>query len=153
MAAGCDLCEADGGDLLYRHPKFRVVRVTGVDGEAFTGFCRVVWNEHVKEMTDLESEDRGLFMGAVYRVESALRLSLNPDKMNLASLGNMTPHLHWHVIPRFNADIAFPKPVWAVNLPAAGGKAMPVDPAGTHKKDSVTRPDWENAIRRAFSTG
>ncbi len=150
--AGCELCETDGGELLYRHPKFRVVRVAGPDGEAFTGFCRVVWNEHVKEMTDLGAEDRAVFMNAVYRVESALRLSLNPDKMNLASLGNMTPHLHWHVIPRFNGDIAFPKPVWAVSLPAGGGNAVPGSAVGTFKENSVTRQEWENAILRAFST-
>ncbi|MGH6609869.1 MAG: HIT family protein, partial [Burkholderiaceae bacterium] len=43
---------------------------------------------------------------------SAQREVLQPTKMNLASLGNMTPHLHWHVIPRFADDLHFPRPVW-----------------------------------------
>jgi diadenosine tetraphosphate (Ap4A) HIT family hydrolase len=38
---------------------------------------------------------------------------MKPDKINLASLGNMTPHLHWHVIPRFVDDKHFPAPIWA----------------------------------------
>ena len=38
---------------------------------------------------------------------------MQPHKINLASLGNMTPHLHWHVIPRFDDDAQFPAPVWA----------------------------------------
>jgi diadenosine tetraphosphate (Ap4A) HIT family hydrolase len=38
---------------------------------------------------------------------------MNPDKINLASLGNVVPHLHWHVIPRFADDAHFPSPVWA----------------------------------------
>jgi hypothetical protein len=37
---------------------------------------------------------------------------MGPGKVNVASLGNMTPHLHWHVIPRFADDAHFPNPVW-----------------------------------------
>jgi diadenosine tetraphosphate (Ap4A) HIT family hydrolase len=47
------------------------------------------------------------------RVERALRNELQPDKINLASLGNMVPHLHWHVIARFSDDAHFPSPIWA----------------------------------------
>jgi len=42
-----------------------------------------------------------------------LRDTLQPDKINLASLGNQVPHLHWHVIPRFADDAHFPDPIWA----------------------------------------
>jgi diadenosine tetraphosphate (Ap4A) HIT family hydrolase len=48
----------------------------------------------------------------VFALEAALRELLRPDKINLASLGNMTPHLHWHVIPRFRDDPHFPNPIW-----------------------------------------
>jgi diadenosine tetraphosphate (Ap4A) HIT family hydrolase len=48
----------------------------------------------------------------VFAVEDAQRAVLNPLKINLASFGNMTPHLHWHVIPRWADDAHFPQPVW-----------------------------------------
>jgi len=48
----------------------------------------------------------------VWHVELALRDVLTPVKINVASLGNMVPHLHWHVIPRFADDAHFPNPVW-----------------------------------------
>ncbi len=51
-------------------------------------------------------------MRIVLVLEAILREQLKPHKINLASLGNMTPHLHWHVIPRFEADPHFPLPVW-----------------------------------------
>ncbi len=38
---------------------------------------------------------------------------MQPDKMNVASLGNMTPHVHWHIVPRFRDDRHFPHPIWA----------------------------------------
>ena len=108
--AGCELCDGVGGDELYRNAQLRVVLV---DDAQYPGFCRVIWNAHVKEMTDLPPSSRSAMMQMVMKVESALRETLNPDKINLASLGNMTPHLHWHVIPRFNDDAHFPSPVWA----------------------------------------
>jgi diadenosine tetraphosphate (Ap4A) HIT family hydrolase len=110
MTANCELCDAAGGEALYRNAQLRVVLV---DDAQYPGFCRVIWNAHVKEMTDLPPTSRSAMMQMVMKVESALRETLNPDKINLASLGNMTPHLHWHVIPRFNDDAHFPSPVWA----------------------------------------
>jgi len=110
MAPGCELCDGPGGEELYRNALLRVVLV---DDAQYPGFCRVIWNAHVKEMTDLPPASRSAMMQMVMKVESALRETLNPDKINLASLGNMTPHLHWHVIPRFSDDAHFPSPVWA----------------------------------------
>jgi diadenosine tetraphosphate (Ap4A) HIT family hydrolase len=38
---------------------------------------------------------------------------MQPDKVNLATLGNVVPHLHWHVIPRYKEDSCFPASVWS----------------------------------------
>ena len=106
----CELCSGDGGEILHRAEKFRVVLV---DDPLYPGFCRVIWNDHVKEMTDLPVADRSTLMAAVCKVESVVRAVMQPEKINLASLGNMTPHVHWHVIPRYLDDAHFPNPVWA----------------------------------------
>ena len=63
-------------------------------------------------MTDLRPPERDLIMRAVFAAESALREVMAPDKINLASLGNVVPHIHWHVVPRFRDDPHFPNPVW-----------------------------------------
>ena len=52
-------------------------------------------------------------MNAVVEVEQVLRSLLKPSKINLAALGNMVPHLHWHVIARFDWDSHYPGSVWA----------------------------------------
>jgi len=88
-------------------------RVVAVDDPDYPGYCRVILNRHVPEMTDLAPDERQRLMGVVVEVEALLRETLAPDKVNLASLGNMVPHLHWHVIPRFRNDRHFPAPVWA----------------------------------------
>lgn len=106
----CPLCQSSGEQVLWRDTVLRVIRVDDPD---YPAFCRVILNRHVKEMTDLPADERQRFMQAVYAVETALRELLAPDKINLASLGNQVPHLHWHVIPRFADDRHFPDPVWA----------------------------------------
>jgi diadenosine tetraphosphate (Ap4A) HIT family hydrolase len=87
-------------------------RVVLADEPDFPGFCRVIWNSHVREMTDLSAEQRQQMMAAVWAVEKSLRAVLQPQKINLASLGNVTPHLHWHIIPRWQTDSHFPAPIW-----------------------------------------
>src|SRR5688572_4669202 len=106
----CELCERTGGELLWQGERCRVIYV---EEPGYPGFCRVVWESHVKEMTDLSEDDRSHFMEVVFAVEAVLREQLAPEKINLASLGNATPHLHWHVIPRYADDPHFPLPVWA----------------------------------------
>lgn len=106
----CELCESDGGHLVARTDKLRVIRVADADHPAF---YRVIWNAHVAEWTDLAPPDRCHIMQAVAKVETVLRQHLAPTKVNLASLGNVVPHLHWHVIARFDWDARWPQPVWA----------------------------------------
>ncbi len=118
-AADCPLCREDGGTLVLRDELLRVVLVDEAD---YPGFARVIVNAHVKEMSDLDPAALARVMAAVYAVEDALRAVMAPDKVNLASLGNVVPHLHWHVIPRFADDAHFPQPIWGMRQrdPEAG---------------------------------
>lgn len=106
----CALCDTPGGDVLYQGTQFRVVLV---DEPAYPGFCRVIWRDHAQEMTDLSELDRRFLTDVVWQVETAVREVMQPLKINLASLGNMVPHLHWHIIPRYADDAHFPAPIWA----------------------------------------
>lgn len=105
----CELCQQQGGELLWQSPLCRVVLV---DEPQYPGFCRVILNRHLKEMTDLPATERNAVMSVVFGVEQVLRELLQPEKINLASFGNMTPHVHWHVMPRFFDDRHFPQPLW-----------------------------------------
>ena len=109
----CPLCISLGGTLVFQGEKFRVIRA---DEAGFPAFYRVIWTAHVAEFSDLSSPDRALCMAAVCEVEQALRDHLQPTKINLAALGNVVAHLHWHVIARFDWDTHFPAPVWAEAL-------------------------------------
>ena len=105
----CELCSLSGEDLIWSDDFCRVIRV---DEKNHPVFLRVITQTHVAEFSDLSSDDRNRLMHVVYVVEQGLRQLLNPTKINLASFGNMVPHLHWHVIPRFDHDPHYPNPIW-----------------------------------------
>ena len=108
--AGCPLCDAPGGRVIVQAPRWRLVHA---QEPGFPAFYRLVWRDHVREFSQLAAADRQACMDAVVAVEEVLLASLAPDKVNVASLGNAVPHLHWHVIARFAWDSHFPGAVWA----------------------------------------
>ena len=114
----CEFCGSPGGELIWEDSLCRVVSVAEPD---YPGFCRVILNRHEREMTDLPGTEQQHVMRVVFAVETVLRRLYEPDKINLASFGNMTPHVHWHIIPRWENDRHFPHPVWGtaqrVNTP------------------------------------
>lgn len=112
----CPLCDTAGGTVLWRDATCRVVLADEPD---YPGFLRVILDAHVKEMTDLPAALQQRLFAVVLAAEAALREVLAPDKVNLASLGNVVPHLHWHVIPRFADDPHFPNAVWGARTGAA----------------------------------
>jgi len=118
----CELCENTGGELIWENDLCRVVRVNDPD---YPGFCRVIAQRHVKEMADLPESERMALMHIVFAVEQTLLKLMRPVKINLASLGNLVPHVHWHVIPRFNDDAHFPQPIWAARARNGSRRAAP----------------------------
>lgn len=106
----CLLCEQPGGDLVWQDEACRVVLPSE---PGYPGFVRVIAQPHVAEMTDMSKAQRAHVMAVVWTCEAVLRRVMQPTKVNLASLGNRVPHLHWHVIARFEGDAHFPGSVWS----------------------------------------
>lgn len=120
---GCELCEKVGGEILWEADDCRAVWAYEPD---YPGLCRVIWDRHVKEMADLKPAERDRLMKVVFATEQALIDVLQPDKINLASLGNVVPHIHWHVVPRFKDDPHFPAPIWGTKVRQVGHR-LPAD--------------------------
>jgi diadenosine tetraphosphate (Ap4A) HIT family hydrolase len=139
MTVDCDLCRllagfdaaasafAAPGPLVWRDDRLAVILV---DEPGYPGYARVVWHGHVREMTDLSPQDRDHVMQAVWAVEQAQRETMSPHKVNVASFGNMTPHVHWHVIPRYTDDAHFPNPTW-------GAKQREPDAASVASREAL----------------
>ena len=114
-----------------------------VDDANYPGFTREIWKDHVREVSDLADADRLLLNDAVWQLELAVREVMQPLKVNVASLGNVVPHLHWHVIPRYADDAHFPAPVWAAAVRATEPKVL--------EERRALVPQLAAAIERKFA--
>lgn len=119
--AGCPLCDAPGGRLVFQAARWRLIHA---EEPGFPAFYRLVWQDHVREFSQLAPADRAACMDVLVGVEQAMLRHLQPAKVNLASLGNAVPHLHWHVIARFDWDSHFPAAVWAEARRSADAERM-----------------------------
>ena len=137
--AGCPLCDAAGGRVVVQAPRWRLVHA---EEPGFPAFYRLVWQDHVREFSQLAPAERQECMEALVAIEQAMLRQLRPAKVNLASLGNAVPHLHWHVIARFEQDSHFPGAVWA----------QPQRPAeaGLLQRVSAALPTLEESLRSAL---
>ncbi len=115
-ATGCSLCAGEGGRLVLRAERWRLIHA---QEEGFPGFYRLVWNAHLPELSDLPPAHRQECLEALVVTEQALRAHLAPTKVNLAAFGNAVPHLHWHLIARYDWDTHFPGAFWAAPVRAA----------------------------------
>jgi diadenosine tetraphosphate (Ap4A) HIT family hydrolase len=79
----------------------------------FPGYCFVFTRSHVTELFHLDSEARTAVVNEVSAVAAALNRVFNPAKINYELLGNMVPHMHWHIVPRFTDDPLWPRPIWS----------------------------------------
>jgi len=142
----CELCTGDGGTVLWRDGQLRVV---AVDEPDYPGFLRVIWNEHVREWTDLPAPARARLLQVLALVEKGVREVMLPHKMNLASLGNLTPHLHWHVIPRYADDAHYPQPIWGTRQREAPAAALAQRRAAAAGLPELLGPALDVAARGA----
>ncbi|WP_370107627.1 HIT family protein [Nocardioides sp.] len=104
----CVLCSV-ATPIVWQDDAWRLVRTTQ---RGWPVYYQLILNDHVSEMTDLANGDRERCFQLMWHVESTVRDIFRPDKMNIASLGNMVPHLHWHFIGRYAWDPTFPGSFW-----------------------------------------
>ena len=99
----CPLCNAQNEDIIFENTLFRIVLV-----DEIPGYIRVITQKHIKEFSELSNDEAVEIMKAVKKTEKAMIEFLKPDKINIAALGNMVPHLHIHIIPRYQNDPWWP---------------------------------------------
>ena len=79
----------------------------------FPGYTLLFTKNHVTELFHFDRDVRSALMEEVSLVAEALFSVYKPAKMNYELLGNMVPHIHWHIVPRFASEPLWPRPIWA----------------------------------------
>lgn len=94
-------------------------KVLLMNDTAYPWLILVPAQNDIVELTDLTADDQQLLMAEMVKVSDVLKNLTGADKMNVATLGNMVPQLHVHVIARFKDDAAWPAPIWGKSHPIA----------------------------------
>ena len=97
--------------------RWPLCRILLMNDRAYPWLILVPERAGLKDLHDLDPADREGIMGEIAKASRALRQLHNPDKINVAALGNVVPQLHIHIIARFTTDPAWPRPVWGVRPP------------------------------------
>ncbi len=107
----CPLCNAQNEDIIFENTLFRIILV-----DEIPGYIRVITQKHIKEFSELNDNEAIELTLAIKKIEKTMLKFLNPDKINIASLGNMVPHLHIHIIPRYKNDPWWPNATFCEKL-------------------------------------
>ena len=109
----CSMCNRWKSDEALRIMEFRLSYLVLNRDQFFPGYCLLFTKKHITELFHLDPEARQELMEEVSRVACVLSGLFRADKINYELLGNMVPHIHWHLVPRFRHDPLWPQPVWA----------------------------------------
>jgi diadenosine tetraphosphate (Ap4A) HIT family hydrolase/predicted GNAT family N-acyltransferase len=117
----CILCGNKKNEIIWQDNLCRFV-VANEDHQF--GIHRLIWNDHVKELSFLSKENQNHIFNQLIKAEKFILEKFKPYKINVASLGNLVPHLHWHIIPRWKTDPWWPNSIW----------------------DKIKRPKWSKIL-------
>lgn len=118
----CDRCEMT---LWLPLVRLTVSTLGLYDDDRFPGRCLLVVHEHHEDMTTMPDELASALLGDARRAALAITAAVSADRINYAVLGNGTPHVHYHVIPRkWDIDPAPGRSPWTSARPA---RPLPAD--------------------------
>ena len=116
VVMACPLCEVVARCERGEHPlvvgSLRETVVILGDNQGARGWCTLVLREHCEHLAELPIERQERVFGEVARVAAAVRAAFGPVRINYECLGNVAPHVHWHVVPRHGDDPTPRATVW-----------------------------------------
>lgn len=78
-------------------------------------WLKIFTNEAYKELSECPKEVKEEIFNTLDIIEKEMLNYFNPKKINIASFGNYLPHVHFHIMARFEEDSYFPEPMWGKN--------------------------------------
>jgi diadenosine tetraphosphate (Ap4A) HIT family hydrolase len=85
--------------------------------QTYRGQCLVIFDlYHAARPDQLSVNEWQTFCTDLFIAQSAVSRTVRPDHINIESLGNVVPHLHWHVVPRYLNDARWGAPIWLTSM-------------------------------------
>jgi diadenosine tetraphosphate (Ap4A) HIT family hydrolase len=110
----CLLCrevETEENDFSFLVARLETSNLRLVKNQYARGYCVLLFREHACELHELPADRQAALMRDLSRAGTAIASTFKPDKMNYQLLGNLVPHIHWHIVPRYWGDPAPGRPI------------------------------------------
>lgn len=93
--------------------------------QAYRGQCILIFDaRHVTRLDQLDTGEWNSFMGDLNMAIKAIASVCRSDHLNVASEGNVIPHLHWHIVPRYRADPRWGAPITMTTVEEMAQKTL-----------------------------
>ena len=116
--------------ILYENKNIRIETE-----ESEIPWLKIFTQNTYKEMSEVPAEIKFEIYDLLDTIEKEMLAYYTPTKINIASFGNYVPHVHWHIMARFQEDSFFPEPMW-----------------GTKQRESELKlPDFEDFCKRVVN--
>ena len=83
-------------------------------GQYFKGYCILFTKDHKEHLGKFSEKRQKELYADVIKVSNAIIKAFKPARMNYENLGNITHHIHWHIVPRYNNDPYKKQPIWLI---------------------------------------
>jgi diadenosine tetraphosphate (Ap4A) HIT family hydrolase len=109
--------------MIYSHPLIYIEL-----HESEIPWLKIFTKTPKKEFSECSSDEKSVIWEALDLIEKEMIAYFSPEKINMASFGNMLPHVHWHIMARFKEDSYFPEPMWGVKQREGFMMPAPMEP-------------------------
>ena len=99
----CLYCRKDQrmADLMIEIGPLKVSTLYLFKEQTYRGRCIVAYNGHVNELFELPDDEAARFTHDVARAARAIQIAVNAAKINYGAYSDKLPHLHMHLVPKF----------------------------------------------------
>jgi diadenosine tetraphosphate (Ap4A) HIT family hydrolase len=85
--------------------------------QTYRGHCQLIFDpRHVARVDQLSAVEWNALSADLFKAQAAIMRTVGADHLNVESLGNVVPHVHWHIVPRYRGDLRCGSPIWVTSL-------------------------------------
>lgn len=105
----CFYCKKDQrlDDLMIKVCDLEVSTIYLFKEQTYRGRCIVAYKGHVNELYELEDKELIAYIKDVTKAANAIKKAFSPDKINYGAYSDKLPHLHFHIVPKYEDDYSW----------------------------------------------
>ena len=106
-AQNCAFCEHEGASTKTPIKAYTHWRIELYTSQYYLGRCAIILNRHIEDLFDISEQEQLELFSITKQLRNSIKQAFETDMLNYASQGNVVPHVHLHIIPRYKNPVNF----------------------------------------------